>query len=253
MIRSYTVDELEQMSGVTRRTISDYIARGLLAGPSHRGRGARYPQSDADALRVLPRIRTVMKKEFPSVDAVGAFLRGLTRHDLRNLACQPTEKELVLQVRRIRVRAMLASLLPRLKPERLTDIVESLSPDQIRGIDKGHYKLGSVLDLAEFFREGGQLPDREDRSQGMPVASYSGSVEAAAPKASDPEDADQYERILRQAEETLTDRRRPDSRLRLVKPTQHDSHAAAEAKSLDQRLHDIAMRLERLEDILNKP
>ena len=64
MIRSYTVDELEQMSGVTRRTISDYIAKGLLAGPSHRGRGARYPQADADALRVLPRVRTLMKKEF---------------------------------------------------------------------------------------------------------------------------------------------------------------------------------------------
>ena len=35
MIRSYTVSELEQMSGTTRRTISDYIAKGMLAGPSH--------------------------------------------------------------------------------------------------------------------------------------------------------------------------------------------------------------------------
>ena len=74
MIRSYTVNELEEISGCTRRMISDYISKGVLAGPSHRGRGARYPQKDLDVLTVLPRIRTLMKKEYPTLKEVPAFL-----------------------------------------------------------------------------------------------------------------------------------------------------------------------------------
>jgi len=55
----YTVNELEQISGVTRRTIGEYVSKGLLSGPSHRGRGARYAQSDVDALQIIPRLRTL--------------------------------------------------------------------------------------------------------------------------------------------------------------------------------------------------
>ena len=82
MIRTYTISELELMSGFTRRTISDYIAKGILAGPSHRGRGARYPQSDVDVLQLVPRIRTLMKKEFPDLKSISSFLRHLSNHDL---------------------------------------------------------------------------------------------------------------------------------------------------------------------------
>ena len=49
-MRSYDLSELEAQSDLSRRTISDYVSRGLLSGPSHRGRGARYSQRDLDAL-----------------------------------------------------------------------------------------------------------------------------------------------------------------------------------------------------------
>ena len=258
MIRSYTVDELERMSGVTRRTISDYIAKGLLAGPSHRGRGARYPQADADALRVVPRIRTLMKKEFPTVDSVASFLRDISRHELRDLACQPTEKELVLEVRRIRVRLKLSALLPRLTPERVTKVIDSLSPDQIRGIDKGQYQLGAILDLNALFRETDDselTSGHQSRGQAGAHRDNSGR-EGASRNQSDGAIAKggEFEEILVQAEAALMERRRPDSRLRLVKPSRPSLSAAStsESQSLDSRLLDISERLARLETLLAK-
>ncbi len=240
MIRSYTVDELERMSGITKRTISDYIAKGLLAGPSHRGRGARYPQADADALRVVPRIRTLMKKEFPTVDSVASFLREISRQELRTLACQPSEKELVLEVRRIRVGLLLKTMLPKLTPERLTAVVDSLSPDQVRGIDKGQYQLGAILDLAELFRESGADVTASD-SQLPPSGARSGTNGSGASS---------FETIIEQAEAALVERRRADSKLRLVKPSRHSTQAETQAQVLDTRLIDIADRLERLERLL---
>jgi DNA-binding transcriptional MerR regulator len=242
MIRSYTVDELERLSGVTKRTIGDYISKGLLAGPSHRGRGARYPQADADALRVVPRLRTLMKQEFPTVDSVAGFLRRISRQELRNLACQPSEKELELEVRRIRVRLQLSTLLPKLAPERLATVVDGLSPDQVRGIDTDQYQIGAVLDLAELFRESGSdMPadPEQPRVSGARSGTY-GTGDSG------------FEHIVEQAEAILADRRRPQSKLRLVRPSPHvmDSDAPSQEQNLNNRLADIADRLERLERIL---
>ena len=86
MIHMYTVNELEEISGFTRRTIGDYVAKGLLAGPSHRGRGARYSQADVSLLQVIPRLRTLMKKELPSLREVHEFLRHLSAHDVHSCA-----------------------------------------------------------------------------------------------------------------------------------------------------------------------
>ncbi len=38
----WTIAELEQLSGVTRRTIADYVRRGLLSAPEFRGTATRY-------------------------------------------------------------------------------------------------------------------------------------------------------------------------------------------------------------------
>jgi len=259
MIRSYTVDELERMSGVTRRTISDYISKGLLAGPSHRGRGARYPQADADALRVVPRIRTLMKKEFPTVDSVASFLRDISSRELRNLACQPSEKELVLEARRIRVRLTLAALMPKLTPERLSDVVDSLSPDQISGIDKGQYQLGAVLDLAELFSESGAPMETSsaEESYSSHVQSTDGGEPAMASRRAsngNGEHRGEFETILEQAEAAIEERRSPESRLRLVKPSNQvlASETVASTPNLDSRLTDIAQRLDRLEHLLSE-
>lgn len=156
MIRSYTVSELEQMSGTTRRTISDYIAKGVLAGPSHRGRGARYPQKDLDVLTVLPRIRTLMKKEYPTLKEVSAFLDQLSVRDINKLANLPTEESFVAEVRRLRVRNSLMNLLPYMAPERIEEVLTRLTPGQIRGIDAGCYQIGAVLDIEALLQAEGQ-------------------------------------------------------------------------------------------------
>ena len=153
MIHMYTVNELEEISGFTRRTIGDYIAKGLLAGPSHRGRGARYSQADADVLRVIPALRTLMKKEFPNLREVQEFLTHVSAHDIHSLARKTTEGAFVLEVRTLRVRISLAAVLPQVPPERLDQTLKQLTPEQIRGVDTGRYQLGAVIDMAELLGE----------------------------------------------------------------------------------------------------
>lgn len=155
MIRSYTVSELEQMSGCTRRTISDYIAKGVLAGPSHRGRGARYPQKDLDVLTLLPRIRTLMKKEYPTLKEVSAFLANLSVRDINRLATRVSEDAFVSEVRRLRVRNSLMSLLPYVPPERIETMLAQFTPGQIGGIDAGRYQIGAVMDIESLLHEEG--------------------------------------------------------------------------------------------------
>jgi DNA-binding transcriptional MerR regulator len=162
MIHMYTVSELEEISGFTRRTIGDYIAKGLLTGPSHRGRGARYGQSDADVLRVIPRLRTLMKKEFPSLREVQDFLSQLSGHQLHSLARKSNESAFSLEVRTQRVRNSLAAILPQVAPERLDLALKHLTPEQIRGLDTGRYQLGAIVDMASLLNEqdDGQVQDR---------------------------------------------------------------------------------------------
>ena len=153
MIHMYTVNELEEISGVTRRTIGDYISKGLLAGPSHRGRGARYSQSDADVLQVIPRLRTLMKKEFPSLREVHDFLAQLSPYEMHSLARKNNEAAFELEVRTLRIHNSLASILPQVAPEDLTRALGELTPEQIRAVDTGRYQLGAVIDMAGLLGE----------------------------------------------------------------------------------------------------
>lgn len=163
MIRSYTVGELEEISGCTRRTISDYIAKGVLSGPSQRGRGARYPQKDLDVLTVLPRIRTLMKREYPTLKDVSEFLDELSVRDVNRLATRGSEDAFVSEARRLRVRNSLMGLLPYVPPERIESLLSQLTPGQVRGIDSGRYQVGAVMDIEGLLREeklGHRAPDK---------------------------------------------------------------------------------------------
>lgn len=146
-MRSYDLTELEEMSALSRRTISDYISRGLLAGPSHRGRGARYSQRDLDALRVIPRLRTVLKPEFPNLNTVREFLDGLTSADLRHLVRVTNERQFEIEVRRIRILNRLKTFLPAVPPEAIMDSLAALTPEQICGVDRGQIQIGSLIDI----------------------------------------------------------------------------------------------------------
>jgi len=146
----YTVNELEEISGVTRRTIGDYIAKGLLSGPSHRGRGARYSQSDVDVLQIIPRLRTLMKKEFPSLREVHDFLLQRSAYELHRLASKSSESAFELKVRTLRLQGSLAAILPQVSPEKINLALKQLSPEQIIGVDTGRYQLGAVIDMASL-------------------------------------------------------------------------------------------------------
>jgi len=146
-VRSYDLTELEEMSALSRRTISDYISRGLLTGPSHRGRGARYSQRDLDALRVIPRLRTILKPEFPNLNSVRAFLDVLTIADLRHLVRLTNERVFEVEVRRIRILNRLKPFLPAVPPESISQAMHRLTPEQICGVDRGQIQIGSLLDI----------------------------------------------------------------------------------------------------------
>ena len=154
-MRSYDLSELEELSSLSRRTISDYVSRGLLAGPSHRGRGARYSQRDLDALRVIPRLRTVMKPEFPTLVSVRDFLSELTASELRRLVRLTNERAFEIEVRRIRVCLRLKTFLPAVSPERINAVTSNLTPEQICGVDRGQIQIGSLLDMEALTSEAG--------------------------------------------------------------------------------------------------
>ncbi len=149
-MRTYSLVDLEASTALSRRTISDYVSKGLLAGPSHRGRGARYPQRDLDALRVIPALRTVLKSEFPDLGVVRKFLADLSIADLRHLARLSNELTFEIEVRRLRIRNRLRTFFPAVAPERVIDALRTLTPEQIRGVDSGQFQIGAVLDMATF-------------------------------------------------------------------------------------------------------
>lgn len=149
-MRSYDLTELEEMSALSRRTISDYVSRGLLSGPSHRGRGARYSQRDLDALRVIPRLRTVLKPEFPNLNSIREFIDGLTSSDLRRLVRLSNERVFEIEVRRIRILKRLRMFLPSVPPESIGETLAALTPEQICGVDRGQIQIGSLVDIDQL-------------------------------------------------------------------------------------------------------
>jgi DNA-binding transcriptional MerR regulator len=51
--KKFTIDELSELAGFTRRTIRYYIQEGLLEPPSGRGRGGFYYDSHLERLRLI--------------------------------------------------------------------------------------------------------------------------------------------------------------------------------------------------------
>lgn len=150
MIRSYTINELEQLTAINRRTISDYITKGLLTGPSHRGRGAVYSQRDLNVLQVIPQLRTLMKQEYGSLKSIASFLSQLSVHDIHVLASFETERAFISEVRRLRVRLSLLDLMPYLAPEKIDEVLEALTPEQVCSVDTGRVQLGAILDMSQL-------------------------------------------------------------------------------------------------------
>ena len=282
MFRTYTISEVERICGISRRTISEYVAKGLLSGPSHRGRGARYPQADVDALKLLPRFRTLMKREFPNLKVLAAFLRQLSIRDLHQLAAKKNESSFVLEVRRLRVRNNLAALAPHVAPEQIEAILAKLTPGQILAIDSGRYQIGAVVDIAALLQDAADSevavteqatvkdtavndPAVNDHSGEQPESSVSvswlgnggGQVNGSNVK---PDDIGSLNEVVtrletraaakRQFEETQPDLRAVMGNGNGSNPVQDTAKEEVRDESVGQRLNDISERLERLEAML---
>lgn len=57
MKEEFTLEDLENKSGLTMRTLRYYIQEGLLPGPDTRGKYARYSQSHLDTIRFIERLK----------------------------------------------------------------------------------------------------------------------------------------------------------------------------------------------------
>jgi DNA-binding transcriptional MerR regulator len=51
--KKYTIDELSELTGFTRRTVRYYIQEGLLEPPAGRGRGGFYYDSHLERLKLI--------------------------------------------------------------------------------------------------------------------------------------------------------------------------------------------------------
>jgi DNA-binding transcriptional MerR regulator len=264
MIKTYTVVELEELSGLTRRTIGDYVAKGLLSGPSHRGRGARYSQVDVDVLRIIPRLRTLMKKEFSSLRALRVFLGQLSSHEIGSLARKTNEAAFVLAVRTLRIRISMAKMLPQVAPERINAALDHLTPEQIRSVDTGRSYLGAVIDISALLTDSnlepagisGITPYEADAAAGSAsgdIATVKSSINAAA---SQPSWSVNW--LAGGPVEQGTDAveiEPGESKATAQASWRNQSHSPRSVEefrqdSASERLTDIARRLERLERLL---
>ena len=55
--RTFSIAELEELTGFDRRTIAYYIQEGVLPKVGRRGKGTRYPEEFRDRLLLVKRIR----------------------------------------------------------------------------------------------------------------------------------------------------------------------------------------------------
>jgi DNA-binding transcriptional MerR regulator len=77
----YIISELEEASGVSRRTIHYYIARGLLPPPDGAGLAARYGETHLLRLRLIE----VLKRASLRLEGVREMLDAMSPEDLRRL------------------------------------------------------------------------------------------------------------------------------------------------------------------------
>ena len=86
---TYSLAELCQLSGVTRRTVRYYIKQGLLPSAARRGRGARYAQAHLSRLRLILRLKG---RDIP-LARIRERLADLSDADVRKLVEAPRAAE----------------------------------------------------------------------------------------------------------------------------------------------------------------
>ena len=76
-----TIRDLEQRSGLARRTIHYYARRGLLPAPDCLGRGASYSEEHLLRLRLIPALKAAGLR----LEGVGCLLDAMPTNQMRQL------------------------------------------------------------------------------------------------------------------------------------------------------------------------
>lgn len=80
----YSLRDLAYQTGIEPRTIRSYVERGLIPAPDSLGRGASYPKSTLDRLRVLQLLRDANRNV--SLDQLRVVLQSLSPTQLTAIA-----------------------------------------------------------------------------------------------------------------------------------------------------------------------
>ncbi len=87
---TYTIQELTDLTGLSRRTIHFYKGQGILAPPMGAGLGARYGEEHLLRLRLVP----LLRRQGLRLDAIREQLVGMSLVEMqRSLAATPAAAE----------------------------------------------------------------------------------------------------------------------------------------------------------------
>ena len=87
---TYTIQELTDLTGLSRRTIHFYKGQGILAPPMGAGLGARYGEEHLLRLRLVP----LLRRQGLRLDAIRERLVGMSLAEMqRSLAAAPSAVE----------------------------------------------------------------------------------------------------------------------------------------------------------------
>lgn len=89
--REFAIGELEEVTGVPRRTIYFYVQQGILPPPSGAGLAARYHQSHLLRLQAIPRLREIGWR----LDRIREFFQSATDAEIQVIVegAKPVEEE----------------------------------------------------------------------------------------------------------------------------------------------------------------
>ena len=96
--RTYTLAELEALSGFNARTIVFYIAEGLLPKVGRRGRHTRYPEEVLLRLQFIARVRGVQdagRLRPVTLSEIREVIQQLPLDELRRLAAADSDEEAI--------------------------------------------------------------------------------------------------------------------------------------------------------------
>lgn len=157
---TWTISELAEEAGVTRRTIHYYVSQGLLTASGSEGRGSRYGRQHLDRLRL---IRTLQREHLPLAD-IRRRLDALTDAQVADLAAASGDRN---QVR-----------------ETAFEYIQSVLAGTNRAADAAPSRAAVPVPPPSFAKASAAVPMRFARPAPAPVAPSAGPVAAAGSVAS---------------------------------------------------------------------